>query len=329
MSANNVAPLPSRTTASTLSGMAEPAANEPDPNAPPPFDPNALVQTVQSLAEQNQQTQQMMQQMQTANQQQNEMFGTMSTTMQTMSQRLAETHQEPAPNPAADPSLQLNDREREELGTSVDGINKLIDQRVLARQDELVNRAAQVNAPRIQSLEQTLQATQQQLDQANARLSETYQSQAYNTAAVHSIDLHTLDKNPEWNAFLGTTADPVTGVTYAQHLNGALDEQRPAMFSRLLSQFASTQAPATKRNGIPEATQPATTGARTQAVGGENQVEELQTKYHQVSAQARELTSARLRQQMSDLEYQKRSEPLQAQMFQIQSEIAQLTQPNT
>lgn len=327
MSANNVSPLPSRTTGATLS---TPAPAPVDPNAPPPpaaFDPNVLNETIQALAQQNHNTQQQLQALQQQNAQQNDVFGNINVTMQSMAERLQRSH-EPAPNPAFNPALQLSSREQEELGTSIEGINKLIDMRVLSRQEEIVRQAAAVNAPRLQSLEQTLANTQKQLEQANIRLSETYQAQAYNTAAVHNIELTTLDKNPEWKEFLGTTADAVTGVTYGQHLQGAMDDQRPAMFTKLLHQFAGTRKTETPRNGIPQAASPHSNGAHpSPAVGAQAQGAELQARYHEVSKQARELTSARLRQQMSDMEYQQKSQPLQAKMFEIQAELQKLSNP--
>jgi len=328
MSANNVAALPSRSTQTLSEPGGEPPA---DPNAPPapaPFDPNALTETMQALQQQNQQTQQLVQSLAQQNQQQNDVFANMNTTMQTMGERLQRTNEPAAPNPAANPALQLNDREREELGTSVEGINKLIDQRVLARQDEIVQQAAAVNAPRLQTLEQTLATTQQQLEAANQRLGETYQAQAFNTAAMHSIDLSTLDKNQEWNAFLGQTADPVTGVTYGQHLQGAMDDQRPAMFTKLLQQYANSIKTEAPKTGIPQPASPASNGTHpAPTTGGEAQMADLQKQYMDVSKQARELTTARLRQQMTDMDYQQKSQPLQNKMFEIQAQIQQLTNP--
>lgn len=268
---------------------------------------NVNLQTTAALAQSNQQTA--------------EMFSKINETLGTIANPAPA--QPAAVDPLTDPRFQLNMKEQEELGDLMPGaIDKLIDRRLMQRQDEFISAASGASTPQITQLSSALEVAQAKIAQLEQRDQQTYTTQLATQANIHGLDLQTLGTQPEWQEFLSGTADPVAGTTYGQYVKTAGDNQDAAALGRIMGIYAKNQQKANEGNIPQNGGMPAAGGARMGS-GPQAQPTDIQRQLDDLNKEALDLREKRFRTKISATEFATGAQNIRERMAKLQAQ----TQP--
>lgn len=100
------------------------------------------------------------------------------------------------------------------------------------------NQASQLFESREQKLVQEMESLRQQVNTANAGVTQNFEASARARAANYGLELETLPKDDAWNKLMEQPISAVSDMTYQQYVTGAIEQQDMRGLEQVFKHFA-------------------------------------------------------------------------------------------
>lgn len=230
------------------------------------------------------------------------------------------------PQPNLDEQHAYTQEELTELGTRLPGtIDKRAELAAARMRDEAVAAANAKAEERIGSLQQEIDSLKQQYGGLQTENANAFRAQAMAMASANGLSITQLAQDTDWQGMLAEVADPITGVTYHDHLQNAITNKDPAAMGTLFETFNKRQQ-AKQQSQHQAAPQPQGGGARMTGDGNGEGLDSVQAEIDSIYKQQTDLRQARLSQQISVEQFQTKMNALTSQMNEVRSKLEQFYQ---
>lgn len=228
--------------------------------------------------------------------------------------------------PNLDEQHAYTQEELTELGQRLPGtIDKRAELAAARMRDEAVAAANQAAESQISTLQQEIDSLKQQYGGLQTENANAFRAQAMAMASANGLSITQLAQDTEWQGMLSETADPITGVTYHDHLQNAITNKDPAAMGTLFEIYNKRQQ-AKQQTQHQAAPQPQGGAARMSGDGGGEGLDSVQAEIDGIYKQQTDLRQQRLSQQISVEQFQTQMNALTAQMKEVQSKLEQFYQ---